>query len=139
LTANHNSEARETDLLKMQLSIYIDLYKHHYDLFLKAAGIYLAVVSVLAGYMFRADVNFVTKCALSTIVSIAALIGFLGGRLYKEWLTSTEISVGNISDKLGIAPVVFIQTKKVITIEQVVSVLLFAASLLNTVILLIRR
>jgi len=136
LTANHNGE---TDLLKMQLSIYIDLYKHHYDLFLKAAGIYLAVVSVLASYIFRADVNFATKCALSIIVSIAAIIGFLGGKLYIEWLTSTEKSVSDISNKLGIVPIVFIQTKKVIAIEQVVSVVLLVGSVLNTIILLIRR
>ncbi len=136
MTANHNGE---TDLLKMQLSIYIDLYKHHYDLFLKAAGIYLAVVSVLASYIFRADVNFATKCALSIIVSIAAIIGFLGGKLYIEWLTSTEKSVSDISNKLGIVPIVFIQTKKVIAIEQVVSVVLLVGSVLNTIILLIRR
>jgi len=123
----------------MQLSIYIDLYKHHYDLFLKAAGIYLAVVSVLASYIFRADVNFATKCALSIIVSIAAIIGFFGGKLYIEWLTSTEKSVSDISNKLGIVPIVFIQTKKMIAIEQVVSALLLLGSLLNIIILLIRR
>ena len=93
----------------------------------------------MVGYIFRADVNFATKCALSIIVSIAAIIGFLGGKLYIEWLTSTEKSVSDISNKLGIVPIVFIQTKKVIAIEQVVSVVLLVGSVLNTIILLIRR
>jgi hypothetical protein len=137
MTASHNSGSRETDLFKMQMSVYIDLYKHHFDLFLKAAVIYLAVVSGLTAFSFRVD-NFSARCALSIMVSIATIIGFLGGKLYKEWLTSTERALSNISDKLGIAPLEFTQTKKMITIEQAVSVLLLFGSVLNTIILLMK-
>ena len=137
LTDAHNSDDRQADLLKVQLSIYIDLYKSHFDLFLKASTIYLAVVAGLAVSSNKAD-DLPIRCALSVMVSIASIVGFLGGQLYKEWLISVEESIGLLSNKLGVPPIGFIQTKKMIRIEQFVSVLILVASLTNTIALLIR-
>lgn len=136
MTATNDRD--ETDLFKVQLSIYIDLYKHHFDMFLKAAVIYLGVVAGLAALSFNAK-TFVGKCGLAILVSIATVVGFLGGKIYKEWLISTERVLSDISTKLGILPVDFTQTKKMVNIEQSVSVLLLIGSIANTTILLISR
>jgi hypothetical protein len=92
----------------------------------------LAVVSGLAVASLRVE-DFVARCGLSIMASAATIVGFLAGKIYIEWLTGTEESLRNISDKLGIPPVVFTQTKKMITIEQGVSVLLFFAGLVNII------
>ena len=105
-----NIDSREVDLAKMQLGIYIDLYKHHFDLFLKASVIYLGVVTGLAVASFRAD-ELTIRCSLSIMVSMAAIVGFVAGKLYKDWLASIETTLSHLSDRLGVVPIVFTQTK----------------------------
>jgi hypothetical protein len=53
------------DLAIQVLKLHLDAFKLRYDLFVKAVGIYLAIVGAVIGYVTRKEVGVSTRCALS--------------------------------------------------------------------------
>jgi hypothetical protein len=56
-----NEESKRTDILKEQMKIYFDVYKHHIELFFKVITVYLAAVSAIVLYFFNKDVSLSIK------------------------------------------------------------------------------
>jgi hypothetical protein len=119
----------KTDILKTQLNMYMDLYKHHYELYIKGMVIWLAVIGALAGYIFRPDIDMSTKCALSVFISVCSINAFFGGVLSKRWVNRTEEALAEIWAGLGIKPYRFTHVKGIILIMQIASGLLFLGGL----------
>lgn len=67
---------REFELWKCTLPMYVDLYKHHHEMVVKAAIVYLAVVGFAAGFVLRSDVTVPLRIALAILVAIASVAAF---------------------------------------------------------------
>ena len=125
--------ASETDLLKLQLTMNMDLYKHHYDLFIKAVIIFLAFVGALVGYIFQTGTNEMTKCVMSLFIALSSITGFFAGFVSRSWVTSVEKNVTEATAKLGIVMPPVSSAKRIILIGQVLSLLLFLAGIANAI------
>jgi len=67
------------------LMIYIDIYKHHFDLFLKGYIFYLAVIGAIAGLVFSNEVDAQTSQFLlffMSTVSVMAILTWSGGLFF---------------------------------------------------------
>src|SRR5881296_3137231 len=60
-------DPQRVELLKTQLGHYIDIYKHHFDFFLKAVGLYLTLTGGLGWATFAANVEPAWKAAAASV------------------------------------------------------------------------
>ncbi len=82
--------ASEPELLKL----YVDVYKHHFDLWLKGYVIYLAVVGSAAGLIFRADASPDVRRFLMlfvvTVSAVSLVAWFVGLKWAKTFSAALE-------------------------------------------------
>lgn len=63
-------DAPEWELLR----IYVDLYKHHFDLFVKGYVVYLAIIGAVAGFVFRPETDPMTRRLLLAFAVLASAL-----------------------------------------------------------------
>ena len=61
-----------------ELKLYLDAYKHHFEIFIKGALIYFGIIGAISSYIFREGINDLTKCALDLFIIVISLITALG-------------------------------------------------------------
>ena len=71
-TPNSQQVSSQTD--RTQSETWIDLYKHHFDLFLKGYVVQLAIVGAVAGYVFRPGTDETTRAFLLGFVMLVTAI-----------------------------------------------------------------
>jgi hypothetical protein len=65
--------ATEYSRLWARFVLFVDLYKHHFDLFLKGFVFYLAVQGAVAGFAFSEDTTPETRQALLTLATVMSV------------------------------------------------------------------
>lgn len=69
-----------------ELKLYLDAYKHHFEIFIKGALIYFGIIGAISSYLFREGINDLTKCALALFIIVISLITALGCWTSLKWL-----------------------------------------------------
>jgi membrane protein implicated in regulation of membrane protease activity len=87
--------------------MYMDVYKHHFDLFVKGVVIYFAAMGAIAGYVFNDTLNSGTRVAVSSVAGIFSLLAVLACLLSRRWVTIVERHVAMMCHQLGLAPFPF--------------------------------
>lgn len=127
------------DLSRFELETHVSLYKHHFDLFFKALILYLAVVGAVAGYVFRPEIDAMTRAALSLFAFLCSGLAIFGCRLAEAWGANTEVQMARLAQALGI-PVIqlspgqrFARLVRIFAILMCVTSILISAVALRTV------
>ncbi|MCL4501003.1 MAG: hypothetical protein M1438_03995 [Deltaproteobacteria bacterium] len=91
------------DLLIKHLDMYMDIYKHHFNLFLKGVTIYLVSIGVIAGYIFKGDINIHTQAILSSLFIIESIGAFLCCVFSFRWINTVDKIVRRIILQLNVS------------------------------------
>lgn len=94
-----STESRVTDLERAKQ--YIDVYKHHWDMYVKGNVFLYAIIGALTGYTFRDGASTVERMALSVLVAFAAAIGIFASRRGRAWLRDFKHQIHAIEARLG--------------------------------------
>jgi hypothetical protein len=120
-------------VLLTQYQSFLDIYKHHFDLFLKGILGYLASISVMAGFIFRTETSKYHKIALSVVIPLASLVAFLGCLKSRRWVLDLQSSIDSIEGELKVQPFPFSGPKGIILTAIVISLGFFGFGIVNIV------
>ena len=93
--------ALRSEELADQLGRLIDLYKHHFDLFLKGVAVYLAAVAVIAGYIQNSSTQTGAKITLSFLISLTSVFGIAGCVVSKRFVRQMQERLDNLTRSLS--------------------------------------
>jgi hypothetical protein len=113
----------ERELLRAQLSSYLDVYKHHFDLFVKGVFGYFVVVGALTNFAFDEGQPVRRGVLFALTISIASVIAFFSCVISREWVKDLERAVRRITDALSGEPFPFSGAKGILGIMMVISVI----------------
>jgi hypothetical protein len=106
--------AQQNENLLEQVKLHLDVYKTHFDLFVKAMALYFAALGAVAGFIYGKDANQASQ-ALSIVIVIGSLAFLAGCVASYGWVKQVEESVRKAEDWLKIHPFPFSGAKGVIT------------------------
>jgi hypothetical protein len=105
LYMNTSTQSQEkADLMKVQVSASIDVYKHHMELFLKWMGLYGAVVAAIGVYVFNAGLKPYGKHLILILIALGSASVALGCFGMWAWVNELERQTNQISEELGVTP-----------------------------------
>ena len=84
-----------------QLKLYFDLYKHHWDLYLKAHVLFYAVVGALGGYLSKAEVTSHERTLLTSAMAVGACVACIASAIGLQWLKTIQFIVQSLEARLG--------------------------------------
>lgn len=90
-----------------QLKLHLDIYKTHFDMFLKGTALYFAALGAIAGFLYRDGASRQSQIALSCVVvggSITFLVACVAAR---AWVRELALSVRKAEEKLAMDPFPF--------------------------------
>jgi hypothetical protein len=105
--------ARQNDNLLEQVKMHLDVYKTHFDLFVKAMALYFAALGAVAGFMYGKDASQASQ-ALAIVIVIGSLAFLVGCAASYSWVEQVEQSVRKAEKWLDIHPFPFSGAKGVI-------------------------
>ncbi len=101
-TSLENASGIDKKVIESHLNASLEVYKHHFDLFLKFNALYLAAVGAMAGYMFTPPATPSVRQSLAFMIAVASVVGFFGNAVARFWLrdlkktcTHALLSIGN--------------------------------------------
>lgn len=115
-----------------QLKLYLELYKHHSDLFLKGFALYLAIVGTLGGIFFSDRVNAQTKRYIAFTVTIGSIVGLVGCLISYKWLKVIDSRMANLSSQLGFEQIPLFGPRGIMIIMLFISILFGIAGAIAT-------
>jgi hypothetical protein len=95
--------SQRIDLLKAQMLVYVDLYKAHFDIFLKGTALYLGLVGAIVGFALQSKPDAKTLCGLSVVLTLGSVIGIVGGAISRQWIRSTKQLLSDVCNELQLA------------------------------------
>ena len=101
------------DLLKDLLKTYLDIYKHHFELFVKAGAGYLASVAFITGIIFSTTAEKQTKSVLCISLCGGSILAVFGAFFSRYWVLCLEKEVRKLSSDLKVGAFPFIGAKMV--------------------------
>jgi len=104
----------DTRNLLEQLKLHLDVYKTHFDIFVKGTALYFAALGAIAGFMYRDGATQASQVALSSLVIGGSLTYLAGCVVSLRWVFELERSVREAEKRLGISPFPFSGAKGVI-------------------------
>lgn len=123
--------AGRQELLKSQLAIFLDAYKHHYELFLKGMLLYLAAIGAVAAYIYRDGVAHQVREMLSIMVGLGSAICVIGCISSWRWVGLIETRVNKICSELGVVDFPFMGAKHVTLGMSGIALIVAITALLN--------
>ena len=93
---------------------YVDLYKHHFDLFVKGYLIHLAIIGTSAGFIFRQESDYGTKLGLAIFAAVIAICGACTWGVSFLWAIAFCNQVQELAHKLNVAPLPMFGLKAVL-------------------------
>ena len=118
-------------LLWKQLSLYLEIYKHHFDLFVKGTVVYLALLGAIAGYIFRAEATLASQAALSLFATAISTLAFVGCLVSGRWVAELEAVIGRIAHSLRVEPFPFSGARMVVRVVEAMCALFLVASAIS--------
>ena len=104
--------------------LLVDVYKHHFDLYLKGVVIQLAVVGAVSGLVFRPETDQSTKLALLAFASIVSTIGAVGWMAGMAWHRRITRAIDEASGRAGFADTITFMAKRATALGAVATVVL---------------
>lgn len=117
------------ELHKYNLTMRVDIYKTHFDLFVKGVALYLAIVGAIAGLIFQPSATGTTRSALALFVGLCSGLGVAGSRIGIAWTRAAQADMDQISDALGITRLSLIPASRIATLALTLSSCLLALSI----------
>ncbi|MGI9450932.1 MAG: hypothetical protein ACR2QH_09920 [Geminicoccaceae bacterium] len=96
MTRNYN----EDNIVFAQFKIYLDAYKHHHDLYIKAITLYFTVFAMIVGYFYKDNAYADSRWILPIIVFVLSFAASSGSVLYYRWVVRMRFIVDEIADDL---------------------------------------
>lgn len=97
-----------------ELRLILDVYKHHWDAFLKGYGLYLIACSVLVGYGLSQQADAYNKIFSGIAVIVASIFMFFGMNIAISWMQDTANRAESVARKMGITTISFAQALKAV-------------------------
>jgi hypothetical protein len=90
MSASAPTPPEGADLAKIELNLYIDLYKAHYDLFLKGVAVYLAIVGAIATILFQPGSPLVLRFVLCGFIFACSILALAGSQISLNCIAGTQ-------------------------------------------------
>jgi hypothetical protein len=130
--SGHESEiqpSQRIDLLKTQMLIHVDLYKAHFDIFLKGTALYLGLAGAILGFTLQSKPDTKTLCGLSIVLVVGSIIGIVGGAISRQWIRKTKQLLSDVCKELQLECVSLESAELIVILEQSISILLLIVGL----------
>jgi len=85
-----------------QLEMWLDVYKHHFDLYVKGVAFYLAAASTLAGLIYQQSITATARQSLSVVLTLFSFVTFAGSIVSCLFVRRLQADVDAIAAVLGI-------------------------------------
>jgi hypothetical protein len=131
-TTNAHVEAQALDLAKYALTLHLEAFNDRYDLFVKAVGLYIAIVGAVVGYITQ-DVGSPTKVGLSAFVAVSSVAALYACFVCWRWVRIVEKNVESISKRVGVLLPPLYDARMVQGIAATVFGCVLAASLMSLI------
>jgi hypothetical protein len=92
------------DELLSQLEMWLDVYKHHFDLFLKGVAFYLAAAGALGGLIYREHATSAAQRTLSLGLEVFSTAAVLGCLISWRFVARLREDTDAIASAVGIRP-----------------------------------
>jgi len=119
------STADRTKLMSDQLGRFIDLYKHHFDLFLKAVAGFLAVLGFIGNGISSPQASQVNRIVLAALMALAAVFGLAGSVIAKRWVRLMREKVQKLCSELEIEEPSMYSAEAIVTVMICLCVVFF--------------
>jgi hypothetical protein len=118
---------------RAQLLLYIDLYKHHHEIVVKASIIYSAVIGFLAGFVLRSEVQVSLRLWGAALIALTSGVAFAMSFATRRNFDSLYIAVAAVATdlELHIPQSVFAQSRASLLTIQLGSAILGASGLVT--------
>lgn len=100
-SSNADMSMGNSDLMT-QWKTALEVYRHHFDLFLKAVALYFAIVGALAGFIYRDNMPLASQKSLSILISLLSVVSLLGCWLSRRYVKTLQALVGSLARELHI-------------------------------------
>jgi len=112
------------------LYMLVDVYKHHWDLFIKGSAIYLFACSIVAGYTLNAGVGVFQKLFAGLSVAVASVVAIAGISISLRFLNSIAERIDKACDRHGYLKIPFSGPKGIVRLFRWAAWLLLITGLL---------
>ena len=114
---------------RQQLTIYVELYKNHFDLWLKAQALYVAIQGTAAGLAGRGDILLRARLSVLFFACICSGFALAGGVITRKWLLSTEDAIARSAAVLDVEPIRLTLAKQTVIFGQAMAFVLLVCGL----------
>lgn len=117
----------EADRIRLQsehLGRLLDLYKHHYELFVKGYILYLGIVSAIATLLFRFVEAPGERRLLSVIAAAISILSIASCALGFRWAQDVDRDVSTLTSRLELPPVPLANSRRFAIVLLVLSSLM---------------
>jgi hypothetical protein len=119
------------DLSKWQIGVYMETYRHHWEIFIKAVILYFAVIGSVVGYVFGVSAaSHSSRRVLALAASIVSVFAMWCCVVSYAWVSYLERLLEQAWRSLGLEPFSLLAAKRIITVAMVLSVGFFVAGLM---------
>jgi hypothetical protein len=108
---------------------WIDLYKHHFELWLRGFFVYLGVLGVVAGFFFSEDSSRQVRAYLLVLIIVASTVAILAFSVGLRWLSVFGTAFRERSSGTGAPPLAIAPFKCVVSLGIVVAIAFIVAAI----------
>src|ERR1035441_1669360 len=109
------------------MQMYLDVYKHHFDLFVKAVFLYFATMGATAGYVFAGSTTRGAKIAVLLVGAALSLVAECACVVSRRWVVAVDRRVAKFAEELGVESFPFNGARDTtIVVQAVTSVFMVA-------------
>ena len=129
LTPQLAPAADRTKLISEQVGRFIDLYKHHFDLFLKAVAGFLAVLGFIGNAVNGPQTSHQNRIVLAALMSVASIVALEGSVIAKQWVRLMRDKIKKLCDELQIEEPSMHSAEAIVTVMICVCIVFFVGGL----------
>jgi hypothetical protein len=118
------------DELLSQLKTWLDVYKHHFDLYVKGVAFYLAAAGALSGLIFREGATMAARRTLAIVLTIFCIGAVVGSFLSWRFVARLREDTDAIAAALGIRPFPFSGARSITLLFSCIAAALTVAALI---------
>jgi len=91
-----------TKTLLEQYKTFADVYKHHFDLYVKGYVVYFGAMGALCGFLYRQDHGAASKLYISFLIPIISIVAFIACVQSRKWVHDLKSAMEKIERELGV-------------------------------------
>jgi hypothetical protein len=105
----------EYERLWRRLVLFVDLYKHHFELFVKGFVVYLAIIAGASGIAFGGKVSTRTQQSLLVLVGLTSLCACIAWIVSLVWVARFATLFHELCDRLDVPRLPAFGVKAIVT------------------------